>query len=536
VDAPAPISSILEAVLSEKGFARFFHPPESWLPWFTAWQTLYGIELTNEELDLFKQCTGRQRPRPGGYTEAFFVCGRRSGKSKTAALVTVYEALFGRWETRVSPGERFFFFVVATDRSQAGIIFSYVRAMLEPFRDRKKKQKDGGDNLVERETFDEIWLRNGAVIAIKTAAYRALRGFTVAQAVLDEMAFLRDERSANPAEEIVASLLPALLPGGRLLGISTPYAKFGLLWELFHEHYGVEDSDQLIWRAPTRVMNPAYLQSTIDRLLKRDRVLYTSEYMAEFRDDVGEFIPEALVNTYCTASPAGPEPGRRYVAFCDPSGGRSDSFTLGIAHVRDGRVHLDFLRERESPFVPSEVVTEYAGILHHYGIPEVVADKYAGAWVEDSFKKHNIRVVPSEVSASDLYAELQPRLSSGQVILLNDERLKLQLRQLERRAQPGGRDRIDHPQLQGFHDDCANACAGAVVYAVKSMRGTMTDAEMDAAAAGLAKTVHGSGHGADKYLSPSLKAARRLKEIEMECSEIMDEYMREGGGSKIIRP
>jgi hypothetical protein len=36
---------------------------------------------------------------------------------------------------------------------------------------------------------------------------------------------------------------------------------------------------------------------------------------------------------------------------------------------------------------------------------------------------------------------------------------------LERRVARGGRDSIDHAQIKGAHDDCSNACAGAIVEA-----------------------------------------------------------------------
>lgn len=535
MEAARPVS-ILEAALSEKAFAKFFSPPESWLPWFAAWSTMYGLGLTEDELALFQQCTKRQTPRVGGYEESIFVCGRRSGKSKTAALCLVYEALFGQWETRVGPGERFWLLAVATDKSQAGIIFSYVKSMLDQFRDKRRKRTTEEDSLIERETSDEIWLKNGAVIAIKPAAYRGLRGYSVAFACLDELAFFRDERSANPAGEIVASLLPSFLPGGRLLGISTPFAKFGLLWELFNEHYGQEDSEVLVWKAPTRTMNPGYLQSTIDRLLKRDRVLYTSEYLAEFRDDVGEFIPEALVNTFCVASPAGPDDGRKYTGFIDPSGGRVDSFCLGIAHVWDGRVRLDLVAEQEAPFdSPDAVVERYAGILHHYGITEVVSDQHAKDWVKDSFRRYGINVVFSDLSTSDLFAEFQPRLSSGQLVLLNDERLKLQMRQLERRAQPGGREAISHPQLQGYHDDLVTAAAGACIYAIKLMSGIWTPKEMDVIAEGLAKLKQESGHRAEPYMTPSLVAIRRAQELLAENEGMLREDMVKSGCNVVVR-
>jgi len=507
---------IISTILSDNAFAKFFPRPETWAAWVVFHRALYGLEMDEDELAVFTQCTGRTTPRTGkGWDEAIAICGRRSGKSKTAALITAYEALFGGWEEQVGPGEKFWLFVIATDRAQAGVVFSYIRAMLSSIPD-----------CITRETADELWLANGACIGVKTASYRALRGFSVAFACLDEMAFLRDERSANPAEEIITSILPSLLPGAKLLGITTPWAKFGLVYELWKTCWGVDEEDRLIWRAPTTLMNPCYKQSTIDRLLKRDRVLYAAEYMAEFREDLEAFIPEGLVQLYCTAAPAGPESGRRYVGFVDPSGGRQDSFTLGIAHIRDGKVHLDLLREHLSPFVPDEVVAEYSAIFKHYGITEIISDRWGGVWVEDAFRKHGIRVTPSDLSASDLYCELQPRLSSGQLVLLNDEKLMLQLRQLECRPQAGGRYKIDHPQLAGFHDDVANAAAGAIVHAVKSMRGVWTEPEMEAR---LPVAVHTN----PKALGgPEVQATR----IRKEAAALMDDWMCSTGGSKIIRP
>ena len=83
-----------------------------------------------------------------------------------------------------------------------------------------------------------------------------------------------------------------------------------------------------------------------------------------------------------------------HVAFCDPSGGSSDSFALAVAHGEDrsgSRVAvLDYLAERRPPFSPDAVVAEYAAALKDYGVTRVQSDKYAGAWVVEAFGKHGI--------------------------------------------------------------------------------------------------------------------------------------------------
>jgi hypothetical protein len=72
-----------------------------------------------------------------------------------------------------------------------------------------------------------------------------------------------------------------------------------------------------------------------------------------------------------------PQPGVKYVAFCDAAGGTgTNSFTLAIAHR--GTTHmLDLVRERKPRFVPSQVIAEYAQLLKLYKVAEVQGDKFA---------------------------------------------------------------------------------------------------------------------------------------------------------------
>jgi hypothetical protein len=68
--------------------------------------------------------------------------------------------------------------------------------------------------------------------------------------------------------------------------------------------------------------------------------------------------------------------------------------------------------------------------------------------------------VPAEKAKGDLYLELLAVVNSGRVELLDVPELLAQLRGLERRRGPSGRDRVDH--RPGAHDDSVNAVAGVV--------------------------------------------------------------------------
>ena len=86
-------------------------------------------------------------------------------------------------------------------------------------------------------------------------------------------------------------------------------------------------------------------------------------------------------------------------------------------------------------------------------------------WVAEAFRKAGINYQASEKSKSDIYVDLLPLLNSGAVALLENDRLALQLTQLERRTSRGGKDSIDHPR--GGHDDVANSVGGSLVLAFK---------------------------------------------------------------------
>jgi hypothetical protein len=259
----------------------------------------------------------------------------------------------------------------------------------------------------------------------------------------------------------------ATLPGALLVGISSPYRKSGLLFSKFKKHFGQDDDDVLVIKAPSLVLNPTIDQSIIDKAYEDDPQVARAEWGAEFRDDISGFV-DADVVAACVSPGTrelAPVRGIRYFGFCDPSGGSSDSMTLAICHREGDRVVVDAIRERRPPFSPDDVVIEQAATLRSYGVGTVQGDRYAGEWPRERFAAHGIRYEPCATVKSDLYRDLLPALNARRVELLDYPRLVNQLIGLERRTARGGRDSIDH--APGAHDDLANVIAGAVVAALQ---------------------------------------------------------------------
>ncbi|KAB0676707.1 hypothetical protein [Aureimonas leprariae] len=438
---------------------------ETWATWRVVDKALFGEPLTAAELSIFRELTGRDEAPTKPAEEAWFVCGRRSGKDVKAASIAIYLATFGAevygYRQRLTRGERGVVQALAVDRDQARVVMGYAKAMLE---------QPIFAQMVTKPTADSVELANGLALEVATNDQRRVRGRTVVAAVFDEVAFWRSENSVNPDDEVYAAVKPSMvtIPGALLIGISSPYARKGLLWKKHKRHFG-KPGNVLIIQAPTWRMNPTIARDgefLTDRFAE-DPASAAAEFGAEFRGDIEGFVMREVVEACVTlgAYERAPLSGVQYSAFIDPSGGSGkDSFTLAIGHSETGgekrRPVLDAVRETKPPMSPEAVVAEYAKLLKSYRVTKIVGDRYAGEWPREAFRKHNITYEPSAKPKSDLYRDLLPLLNSGDADLLDNERLVSQLVGLERRTSRGGRDSIDH--APNAHDDVANAVAGVL--------------------------------------------------------------------------
>jgi hypothetical protein len=282
--------TLLDAIGDPKLFQSWFKKrASSWESWFTFLAALFALPLTPQQLAVFTQCTGREVPPDKPINEVWLCIGRRGGKSFILALIAVFLACFHEYRQYLAPGERGTIIIIAQDRRSARTIFRYVKGLLTgvPMLAR----------MIERETADTFDLTNRISIEIQAASFRSTRGYTLVAALCDEIAFWRSDESANPDTEILAAIRPATatIPGAMLLCASSPYARRGALWDAYRKHYG-KDSPVLIWKAPTRTMNPSVPQSVIDAALEADPSSANAEYGAEFRTDVESFISREIVD------------------------------------------------------------------------------------------------------------------------------------------------------------------------------------------------------------------------------------------------
>ena len=400
--------TILDACRDPALFGRWLKDPETWAAWM--------VFLTRCSRCPTPRChlSAMHRPdRRATDAGARSVAGRRSPWRQVVhrRLIAVYLACFRDYRAHLAPGERGTVMINASDRKQARVIFRYVRALLEgvPMLAR----------LIERVDSESIDLSNAISIEIHTASFRAVRGYTIVAAINDEIAFWRSDESANPDKEILDAQRPAMatIPGAMLLCVGSPYARRGVQWEAYRDHFGKDGSPVLVWQAATRVMNPTVPEAFEAAAYARDPASAAAELGAQFRTDIAAFLNadwlDGAVQEGIHELP--PQPGASYQAFTDPSGGGSDAFTLGIAH-RDNtqRLVLDVLRSRRPPFSPESVVTDYATLLKSYGLHSVSGDHYSAQWVVEAFQKHGITYRHSERTKSEIYLEAELLFAQAQ--------------------------------------------------------------------------------------------------------------------------
>jgi hypothetical protein len=457
--------NILDALRDKRLFASAIRDKKTWGAWRAFLAVMFGLPLS-ADAELYRQCTGRaELPPPGqAFAVAWLVCGRRGGKSLILALVAVYLAAFRDYRPYLTLGERATIMVIAADRKQARVIMRYIRGLLAI---------PALKTLVESETADSIDLTNQVTIEVGTASYKTIRGYTIACALCDEIAFWPQEDSATPDVEILAALAPAMatIPGSMLLCASSPYSRRGALWDAYRKYYGSSDPSVLVWKASTRVMNPTIPQRRIDEEFEKDAAKASAEYGAEFRTDVESFINRELIESAIDRGVLvrPPKADTRYCGFVDAASGTGrDAFTVAITHNEDGTIILDLAHEIKPPFNPQVATADVVKLLKSYHIGTVVGDKYAAGFVIEAFAKHGVTYRYSTDDRSEIYLNALPLLTSGRARLLDNDRMLGQFCALERRTSTSGRDKVDHPRDQ--HDDLANAVAGALVGASKVVR------------------------------------------------------------------
>jgi len=460
--------SIIDAIKDRQLFRPFLQDANgdisTWHNWMAALRVLYGIgKVPNKRRQVVEQCTGRQYATlpKRGFDSALFLTGRRSGKSRVAAIIGAFEAAIADTHGRLAKGETGIVAICSPTKLQSRIVKSYLRSVFET-----PLLKD----YVDDETREGFTLKNSARVELLSGDFRTIRGYTLLAAIVDEVAFMGlDEQSHVKSDtELIRAIRPALATTrGKLIAITSPYAKKGWCYSTYKKNFGNDAGRVLVWNSPSKVMNSTLPQSVIDDAMAEDMASARAEFGGEFRADISNFIDRALVERLVIPGrwELLPKPGIQYSAFVDMSGGVMDDAVMAVGHAEGRKVIVDRVYRYKPRFNPHDVIRDMAEQVKHYGVRRVTGDQYAAEFTAQAFASCGIGYIKADLPKSGLYLELLHKMTANEIELLDDETTVNQISSLERRTRSGGKDSIDHPP--GGHDDLANAIAGCAVVSVK---------------------------------------------------------------------
>ncbi len=457
-------------------------------------KSIYGLPLNTEELRIWSaQQNGATYDDlgyvtditpvgyvPQKYNEAWCVFGRRAGKTdRLASTIVTYEALFGGHEKYLTRGQNAHIFQISQDLRNAQMSLHFIFACIE-------SSPVGLELLDGPPVRDEIRLKNHIVIKCIPCTVKAARGFSVPVAVLDEVGFWAYEAdSANQDEEVYRAVRKAQLtfPNKLTVGISSPYAKQGLLWKNYEagtngkyaqNHRKREFSNVLVAHAPTAATgNPMVTRQSLAEERDRDPAAFDRECLAIFQDSLSGFFDPKRIREAVQdgVSEVPPDLSQfTYVAAIDPAF-KHDAFAFTIFHLdEDGMVVQDVVKrwkpQHGETLNPDTIFSELHPYLQAYGIVNIFSDQYHLESLQQLAMRRGFIIEGVPFKATNkamIYGSLQQLLNQHRIKLLDHAETLKELKQLERKLSGGGVVQIAAPH--GAYDDlaavvaiCANKC------------------------------------------------------------------------------
>jgi hypothetical protein len=489
-----PQMGLVEAIQSPLVFGKFFKDLSTWREWILLSKLLdQRRDFSDDDMALYRTRTGWSELPAEPLKEIFIGGGRRIGKSTFTAIWSAYYAIFGDYKKYLAPGENARIWILATNLAQAQIIQEKLSAIfaLTPFL----------RSLVRKEKSGMIILRNGVILETKPSSWRTTRGFSCAVLTMEELQSWRYEAdaSANVDSEVYGAIKPGMLTikNSITFGIGTLFARAGLLYSKYSSAHGHPGTTMFWGPVPSWEGNLSITEAEFEAELRENLgdCAYFAEAGIAWREDIETFLPlEIVIRATVPCRAVVPFDARQtYVAFCDASelvSKSGDSMCMAIAHKQGGMVVLDYLDEVRPPADPKMVIERFTAALHEYHIAEMTQDRVSLGWIQSDFLPKGITIKVCELPKSKLYDHFSVLMNKNSVELLDDDRLKKQISNLERRQVSGGESKVDH--IPGAKDDRINVVAGAVVLCGLGLGGP----EIYVGGAGL-DVMPGSGGGGD---------------------------------------
>lgn len=465
--------------------------------------------------------------------ELILPIGRRSGKSLLSAMIAAYETykLLKKYNPQTyygtPEGSSIQICSIATSKDQAAILYKEVR--------RHFNNCDFFKQYMDAETMTQATFHTphdldtdgkpSVRITFYSSVAKGIRGSANIVAIMDEVAFFNTSGQSSAAE-VYQALNPSLAQfspkdpndaavpigdtEGRMILISSPYAKQGLFYEQYEMALsgGAGSKDLLMIQAPTWEVNPTIPREYFEKEYEKNPVAFQTEFGAEFTDKVKSWIERdedlvQCINPHHRPTTKGRTRERHFLGFdLAPKGDRT---ALVLTKLEEDRIQLVYHEQwqaktdwyelnphLEEPLLPYakdlgsvevldyEMLAEWIEeVCKRFYVAEGVYDSYEGIGFNQILQRRSLGQIKMEnfttTKTSEMFQAFKMLMYNEQIelydfVLSDDEGKERQgyspyiqeLLELEGTSRGKKLTVVEAPKVRGKHDDFSDSLVRAV--------------------------------------------------------------------------
>jgi phage terminase large subunit-like protein len=448
------------------------------------------------------------------FQELILSVGRRGTKSSMASYISNYELykLVKRGDPAhyygFQPGAQVYILNVAPTDDQAGIVFDMIQnqAMECPYmRDRSLHNTM---TYFDIQTDADMKMRGrkpkASIISLAGGcSSNALRGRNAIVVVMDEMAFFLDNAGRFSGTEVYKALTPSVASfgsDGKIICISSPYAKYGAFYERFNESFQETDIT-LTFKMYSSMANHKVGTAILKAAKRRDRTAFMCEYGGEFSDAVTAWIDDEDEFRRCISpKPAQGKgaPDIKYFMGID-LGFKNDGAAVAIVHrdIKTGKIYLDYADvwfsgasdvwdfddsiyggcrkyAHQDLLKMADIVGEIKDLVRWFPLKAGVFDQSNGYALAELLKAKGLKQIGMENLTDkknhQIY-ELTKRMYAEQLLVLYDHPVLVpEMLTLESERRSKHIIIVRAPNRRGAHDDISDALSRAVWLCYKTYK------------------------------------------------------------------
>ena len=350
------------------------------------------------------------------------------------------------------------------------------------------------------------------IVRSSPCSARAMRGVGNLLVIMDEQAHFVDEKTQSNKSD--KSVYDAITPSvanfkgeGRIINISSPLTKSGVLWDL--HNLALEGAEHLLLiKAPSWEINQNLPSDFLRARYKADPITYDCEFGGEFSDRIKSWMPEEYLRKIIIPDLKPKKTGvTRVPHFVGLDiGFKGDGTAIAVTHVvqvieddkKIDKIELDFIEARyagEPPYenmdmLDFELIADWIGeVCNKYFVVRGLLDQHNGVLVSQNLAKRHLPqfdlIYHTRNFNSELYQNLMMLTIDRKLRIFNErpnefsdsdlinELLKLQVKQHSKNI-----IEVESPKIKGCHDDLSDALARSVWLAAEAMRTGMVSGSL----------------------------------------------------------